>query len=144
MSKTATVTIDADENRVVWQVLVYENERCVEMRPFRDRQDAEEYAALFDKEKDEVYTMNERIRELVEESGLYIAYDNRNVTDKELESFAELIVRECLDIVGNNNPCPPGTTIMYSLLQDEYFDKGWQVAVEIKSNQIKKHFGVGE
>ena len=62
----------------------------------------------------------------------------------ELEKFAELIVRECIKILDKNNPCPPGTTIMYSLIQDEYFDKGWQVAVETKSNQIKKHFGVEE
>jgi len=60
------------------------------------------------------------------------------------EKFAELIVRECLSIVENNNPRPPGTTIMYSLSKDEYFDTGWQVAVETKSNQIKQHFGVEE
>ena len=58
------------------------------------------------------------------------------------EKFAQLIVRECLSIVENNNPRPPGTTIMYSLSKDEYFDTGWQVAVETKSNQIKQHFGV--
>lgn len=56
------------------------------------------------------------------------------------EKFAELIVEECIEILSKNNPCPPGTTIMYSLIQDEYFDKGWQVAVETKSNQIKEHF----
>jgi len=60
------------------------------------------------------------------------------------EKFAELIVRECLSIVDSNNPRPPGTTIMYSLAKDEYFDTGWQVAVETKSNQIKQHFGVTE
>lgn len=125
MSKTATVSIDADENRVVWQVLVYENERCVEMRPFRDRQEAEEYAALFDKEKDEVYTMNERIRQLVEDSGLYIAYDNRNVTDKELESFAELIVQECAK-VSERTGC----------LNEADFEG------EMIADAIKEHFGV--
>ena len=47
--KYARVSLDADENRVVWQVIVYdENDDFVEMRPFRDRQDAEEYAELFD------------------------------------------------------------------------------------------------
>ena len=40
--------------------------------------------------------MNERIKEIADESGLYIAYDNRAVTDKEIEFFAESIVRECL------------------------------------------------
>lgn len=80
---------------------------------------------------------NERIKQLAEQC--YHLYSEHNI---DLEKFAELIVKECTEIVENNNPCPPGTIKMYSLLQDEYFDKGWQVAVEIKSNQIKKHFGV--
>lgn len=46
---TTSVCIDADENRVVWQVLVYdEKDNLVESKPFRDRQDAEEYAKSFD------------------------------------------------------------------------------------------------
>jgi hypothetical protein len=48
----ARVFLDADENRVVWQVAVYdENDEFVEMRPFRDKQDAEEYAELFEAER---------------------------------------------------------------------------------------------
>ena len=86
--------------------------------------------------------MNERIQKLAEQQGL--TGPNYFLSSQELEKFAELIVRECIIIVENNNPCPPGTIKMYSLLQDEYFDKGWQVAVETKSNQIKKHFGVEE
>ena len=43
--------------------------------------------------------MNERIKELVEKAGIYIAYDNRAVLDKELEFFAELIVEECVGVV---------------------------------------------
>ena len=46
--KYAKVCLDADENRVVWQVLVFdEDDNCVEIRPFRDKQDAQEYAELF-------------------------------------------------------------------------------------------------
>ena len=86
--------------------------------------------------------MNERIKELAREAGL-LAYNPEGPPTK-LEKFAELIVRECLSIVDSNNPRPPGTTIMYSLAKDEYFDTGWQVAVETKSNQIKQHFGVEE
>ena len=89
--------------------------------------------------------MNERIKELAEQC--YQIEDPHGRFPREVfnqEKFAELIIRKCLDIVENNNPCPPGTTTIYSLLQDEYFDKGWQVAVETKSNQIKKHFGVEE
>lgn len=89
--------------------------------------------------------MNERIDELARKAaGGMLSYDEDGyrLSEREVKKFAELIVRECIGIVGNNNPCPPGTIKMYSLLQDEYFDKGWQVAVETKSNQIKKHFGV--
>jgi hypothetical protein len=41
--------------------------------------------------------MNNKIKDLAEKSGLYIAYDNRGVTDKEIEFFAELIINECMD-----------------------------------------------
>jgi hypothetical protein len=97
--------------------------------------------------------MNERIKELAVQSDLWRMLDEYSwefgSCDPEkdcgrIEKFAELIVRECLSIVENNNPRPPGTTIMYSLAKDEYFDTGWQVAVETKSNQIKEHFGVEE
>jgi hypothetical protein len=92
--------------------------------------------------------MNERTQELYAKACLYAR--DKHFEDKDVpafiqcmsEKFVELIVRECLSIVENNNPRPPGTTIMYSLPTDEYFDTGWQVAVETKSNQIKKHFGV--
>lgn len=87
--------------------------------------------------------MNERIQKLAEQAGFYVAmFDPGNEDNTKMEKFAELIVRDCLSIVENNNPRPPGTTIMYSLDKDEYFDTGWQVAVETKSNQIKEHFGV--
>ena len=105
--------------------------------------------------------MNERIKELAKEAGITTNLDTDyfvNDPDSSLktlsnagkwvdyfsEKFAEMLIRECVDILSQNNPCPPGSTIMYSLIQDEYFDKGWQVAVETKSNQIKKHFGVQE
>jgi hypothetical protein len=42
--------------------------------------------------------MNDKIKDLAEKSGLYIAYDNRGVTDKEIEFFAELIINECMDV----------------------------------------------
>lgn len=87
--------------------------------------------------------MNERIRNLMIEAGKTIPGDKQIDADF-CEKFAELIVKDCLCIVENNNPRPPGTTIMYSLDKDEYFDTGWQVAVETKSYQIKKNFGVEE
>jgi hypothetical protein len=92
--------------------------------------------------------MNERIKELWERACTrYSVYETLKPQDERKiipDIFAELIVRECLSIVENNNPRPPGTTIMYSFDTDEYFDTGWQVAVETKSNQIKRHLGVQE
>ena len=47
--KSARVVLDMDERRTVWQVMVFdEDDNLVEMRPFRDKQDADEYAELFD------------------------------------------------------------------------------------------------
>lgn len=96
--------------------------------------------------------MNERTLELAKQAGLKVESWMTNPpkpfqilgSTEQFEKFAELIVRECVNIVENNNPCPPGTIKMYHLDQDEYFDRGWQVAVETKSNQIQKHFGVEE
>ena len=46
--------------------------------------------------------MNERIRELAEQAGIKVFTHIKTIaTDKnDLEKFAELIVRECIDIVG--------------------------------------------
>ena len=49
MLKFAEVCLDMDEVRTVWQVMVFdEDDNLVEMRPFRNREDAEEYAELFE------------------------------------------------------------------------------------------------
>ena len=42
--------------------------------------------------------MNKRIKEIADDCGLYIAYDNKAVTDRELEFFAEQIIKECARI----------------------------------------------
>ena len=49
MIRYAEVFLDMDENRTVWQVGVFdEDDNLIEMRPFRDREDAVEYAELFE------------------------------------------------------------------------------------------------
>ena len=49
MIKYAEVCLDMDERRTVWQVMVFdEDDNLLEMRPFRDKEDAEEYAELFE------------------------------------------------------------------------------------------------
>ncbi len=40
--------------------------------------------------------MNQKINEIIEQSGLHIAYENKAVTEKELEFFAQMIVKECI------------------------------------------------
>jgi len=72
--------------------------------------------------------MNERIQELIERSGLYLAPDNPEVFDKELEFFAELIVRECVDICNR-------------IYHSNYPDADeWERSEE--GDAIKQHFGV--
>ena len=45
--------------------------------------------------------MNKTIARLLDESGVHIAYENRAVTDAELEFFAQQIVLECAQFVGD-------------------------------------------
>jgi len=42
--------------------------------------------------------MNERIKEIADECGLYIAYNNQAVTDLEITFFAEMIAKKCANI----------------------------------------------
>lgn len=86
----------------------------------------------------------ELIKQIAERTEKECSHINLNFAWEWEKKFAELIVHECLIIVENNNPRPPGTIIMYNSSEDEHFDNGWQVAVETKTNQIKKHFGVEE
>jgi len=82
--------------------------------------------------------MNERIKQLASDCGLYIAYDNREVTGKELEYFAELIIRECARIA-RATPCP------YE--EDEVRQRlghTWDMASLEAGREIVKHFGVKE
>ena len=57
-------------------------------------------------------------KQLAEKAGIYIAYDNRAALDKELEFFAELIVKECA-----------------AFLRDTMGD-------DFAAEQMKEHFGV--
>jgi len=78
--------------------------------------------------------MNERIKQLAEECGLYIAYDNREVTGKELEYFAELIIQECAR-VAVATPCP--ITDEVSLQSQGHT---WDMATIEAARSIKQHF----
>lgn len=39
--------------------------------------------------------MNERIKTIVEDCGFYVDYDNRAVTNKEIEFLAQQIAKDC-------------------------------------------------
>jgi hypothetical protein len=73
--------------------------------------------------------MNERIRELAEQAYCmaFDEADDKNFLDHHMEMFAELIVRECVDIVGDyygqGKKSGPGYTMIC---------------------EIKQHFGVEE
>ena len=64
-------------------------------------------------------------KQLAEKAGIYIAYDNRAALDKELEFFAELIVKECLVVINQSNGV--GDDDVVKISQD-----------------VKKHFGIEE
>jgi hypothetical protein len=73
--------------------------------------------------------MTERIRELAIQSGLNAPYgsDREGLRDFDYRKFAELIIRECLDIVNRKE---------YSYHEA---DPLWETA-----QLIKEHFGVKE
>jgi methylmalonyl-CoA mutase cobalamin-binding subunit len=66
--------------------------------------------------------MNKRIRELAEQAGAsyYNTYTGPLLSPKDIEKFAELIVRECI-----------------AVHEDDY-------GIDIIGNVLKKHFGVEE
>ena len=74
--------------------------------------------------------MNERIRELMEEAGIYDFVVESMGINEEMEKFAELIVRECA------NHC--------DLLLDHKMSSEWSRGTHDCSKAIKKHFGVEE
>jgi uncharacterized protein YutE (UPF0331/DUF86 family) len=50
--------------------------------------------------------MNERIKELMEQAGLYDFVIESMGINEEMEKFAELIVQECMDVVAKKCASP--------------------------------------
>ena len=78
--------------------------------------------------------MNERIRELREQAGLQPYYDAQ---EWQIEKFAELIVRECVQTLIDNTP-----ERYTNESAEEDWDKGYDRAMEDSVQLIRKHFGV--
>ena len=77
--------------------------------------------------------MNKRIWELAEQQGL--TGPNYLISSNELEKFAELIVRECME---------QGKQIQLQTVSNgskDYVDDR-EMGIEVFMNQIKKHLGV--
>jgi hypothetical protein len=77
--------------------------------------------------------MNERIRQLAEQAGIY----KLNLSDETeywiMEKFAQLIVQECMQVVHNgiNNAT-------------DWDSSSWDQCCENRMYAIQKHFGVEE
>jgi hypothetical protein len=81
--------------------------------------------------------MNERIRELADLATKYswnIWSDNTSREQVAFEKFAELIVRECMDIISNQT----------TLDTNEDFREGFSHGRKLSWIDIRKHFGVEE
>ena len=82
--------------------------------------------------------MNERIRELAEQAGYkpLPGFDFANSLEETyLKKFAELIVRECGQVLVDNTP-------IVNLVED--WDKGYDRAMNDCIHHIYEHFGVKE
>ena len=73
--------------------------------------------------------MNERIRELAKEAGFidFIVFNRTESKEQVIEKFAELIVRECMDVAKYHTP------------ETEECEYTWLI-----HDKIKEHFGVEE
>jgi hypothetical protein len=87
--------------------------------------------------------MNERIKELAEQAGMLrdkcgLYHDARDPDDGvDLEAFAELIVRECLQTCKD-----VGIESKEVWNASKDYQEGRQMGAEVCHNMIKKHFGV--
>ena len=73
--------------------------------------------------------MNERIQKLAEQSGYITEADWEGMMHFDKEKFAELIIRECMEVASPNYMSTPEDSVYY---------------VEQAINRIAEHFGVEE
>ena len=85
--------------------------------------------------------MNKRIKELLNQAGIYQpdrfdAIDGSN----QMEKFAELIVRECVDMC--NKAADNQADKIAPLITDKFFIQGYKEQAAKLGTEIKQHFGV--
>lgn len=78
--------------------------------------------------------MNQRIRELATQAG-YKDFDYAIIAHK----FAELIVRECMDVIKKNE----NSSLTIGNFEDEK-KQGIQLGLEFAITDIAEHFGIEE
>ena len=98
--------------------------------------------------------MNEKIKELGKQAGLnfgtnisgvelvYGTFEGSvisHIDSNELEKFAELIVRECITAIKNDD----GYHLTPSTFDDRY-NQGLQMGLEFAITDIAEHFGIEE
>ena len=86
--------------------------------------------------------MNERIRQLLNEATVGLEPDlspQRTVTLNEMEKFAELIVRECIEVIVRNEHA----TLNIDNFTNEKA-QGIQLGLEFATIDIAEHFGIEE
>jgi hypothetical protein len=73
--------------------------------------------------------MNEKLKEIVKQAGVFYSYQDGVwlATNGDLERFAELIVKECLQVISKSD--------------DECHDE-WDYAERDLQGLIREHFGV--
>ena len=81
--------------------------------------------------------MNQKINEIIERSGLHIAYENKAVTEKELEYFAELLIREFREMI-------TGLIVPETSEQDIGNYEYWNRALNTATLELEQLFGVKE
>jgi len=82
--------------------------------------------------------MNQRIKELAKQSGTWEYYEiNEGVgeDEKHLEKFALLIVRECANVIADDDLAKDCGTFMMD---------SWAKGMRYSAHLIKAHFGVEE
>ncbi len=81
--------------------------------------------------------MNEKIKELAEQANIpkyNLEYGTELCIAPHLEKFAELIIKECLGMVGNQT----------TLDTNEDFREGFRLGRFLAWSDIRKHFGLRE